>query len=60
MIPRVETGAGVVKSIIVDLAVAGIIAYLETCLYDMNLYPAVVKWYETMKQRPDFAKIAPK
>ena len=48
------------KPIIVDLAAVGIIAYLETCLYDMSPYPAVVKWYRTMKQRPSFDKIAPK
>ena len=42
-----------------DLAASTNLAYLEMCQYDLNPYPAVVKWYEAIKQRPSFAKTAP-
>ena len=43
-----------------DLAVVTNIAYLETCNYDLNSYPAVVKWFGGMKARPSFTKTVPK
>jgi glutathione S-transferase len=43
-----------------DIAVATNLSYLEMCQYDLNPYPAVTRWYERMKQRPSFAKTAPK
>lgn len=43
-----------------DLAAVTNIAYLEMCKYDWSSYPAVTKWYSTMKNRPSFAKTAPK
>lgn len=42
-----------------DLAAATNIAYLEACKYDLSAYPAVTKWYGTIKNRPSFAKTAP-
>ena len=43
-----------------DLAAATNLAYLEMCQYDLSPYPAVIKWYGVMKDRPSFAKTAPK
>ena len=36
------------------------LAYLEMCQYDLSPYPAVIKWYGVMKDRPNFDKTAPK
>ena len=43
-----------------DLAVATNLAYLEMCQCDLGAYPAVMKWYGAIKDRPSFAKTAPK
>ena len=43
-----------------DLASATNMAYLEMCQCDLSKYPAIGKWYDAMKQRPSFAKTAPK
>ena len=43
-----------------DLASATNMAYLEMCQCDLSKYPAIGKWYDSMKQRPSFAKTAPK
>ena len=45
---------------VADIAAATNLAYLEMCQYDLGPYPAVSKWYGTMKARPSFAKTAPK
>ena len=43
-----------------DLTATTNLAYLETCQVDLSPYPAVTRWYGTMKGRPSFAKTAPK
>lgn len=43
-----------------DLAIATNLAYLETCQYDLGIYPAAQRWYHAIKARPSFAKTAPK
>ncbi len=42
-----------------DLAVATNVAYLEVCRFDLQAFPAVSKWYESMKGRPSFVRTAP-
>ena len=43
-----------------DIAVATNMAYLDMCQYDLKPYPAVARWYDSMKKRPSFAKTVPK
>lgn len=42
-----------------DFAFVPNFAYLEMCQYDLGEYPAVSKWYQTMKSRKSFAATAP-
>jgi glutathione S-transferase len=43
-----------------DLAATTNIAYLEMCKVDLGPYPAVSRWYGSMKARPSFTKTVPK
>ncbi|MBL0121684.1 MAG: glutathione S-transferase family protein [Betaproteobacteria bacterium] len=43
-----------------DLAAATNIAYLEACQYDFGPYPAIQRWFDSIKARPSFGKTAPK
>lgn len=42
-----------------DVAVATNVTYLELCKYDLETYPAVVKWYSALKERESFKTTAP-
>lgn len=42
-----------------DLAATTNLMCLEMCQYDLKPYPHIARWYDNMKTRPSFAKLAP-